>query len=351
MKVTHEKTSAEKLGEIISHIKWKQVVLAEVLGVGQKTMSFWMRGIKNPGSDNQKKIEIAYSIVMRGDLDGKSNANELLKAEIDRVCAMESEGKDKSTINGNIARKKISVGEYFKIKEYVFGKEKGNLSKVYLFPSTGGNEDDWYKVGGGSLLFYKFILAERLGRQVTTRVDTDTQLVFKNGVGSVRRGSDIVPQAIKLGYKAEKLKNGVVVVDLGREFSRAEIKNFLEREKAERQIVENILKPKLNYPKVAMAIRVLAEYLSQKVEQIKKENRETIGRQLLEPAIELVKIYHRMANGHLDKVDAKREMLSRVDDIAAVIVFMDAGQILELKARTRLGENLLEVRHQIEETL
>lgn len=348
MKVTHEKTSAEKLGEIISRMKWTQADLAAILGVGQKTMSFWLREIKNPGPANQRKIDLAHKIVSRGDLDGKSNAKELLKAEVER---MQPGGKDKSTTEGNAVRNKISVGEYFKLKEYVFGKEKENLSKVYLFPSTGGNDDDWYKVGGRSLLFYKFFLAERLNRQVTTRVDTDTHLIFKNGVGSVRRGSDIISQAINLGYGAEKLENGAIVIDLGREFSRTEIKNFIEREKAERQIVENILKPKLNYPKIAMAIRVLAEYLSQKVEQIKKENRETIGRQLIEPAIELVKLYYRMANGHLDKADAKREMLSRADDIAAVIVFMDAGRILEFKARTRLGENILEVRHQIEETL
>ena len=58
-----------------------------------------------------------------------------------------------------------------------------------------------------------------------------------------------------------------------------------------------------------------------------------------------------MANGDIDKVDARQNMLCRVDDIAAVITFMDAGRILDLKARVRLGENVMDIRHQIEDTL
>ncbi len=340
MKIVHETIVAEKLKTVLERMKWTQASLAELLGVGQKTMSFWVRDKKKPSAENRQKINLVYNMVTRGDLDGKPEALALARAEMSTY--RNDEPKTES---------KLTVKEYFEAKNFVREQEKDNLSKIYLFPSTGKAQDYWYKVAGKSLLYYKFFLAERLGRQVTTRTDTDSQCIFKYGVGSVRRGDMVIPQATKLGYKVEKLDNGVIVIDLGREFEPKEIDNFIEQERAERQAVENIVKPKYNYPRLAAAIRMLAEYLPQKIEKISKDNRGTIGRQLLEPAIELVKFYHRMANGDIDKVDARQNMLCRVDDIAAVITFMDAGRILDLKARVRLGENVMDIRHQIEDTL
>ena len=58
-----------------------------------------------------------------------------------------------------------------------------------------------------------------------------------------------------------------------------------------------------------------------------------------------------MANGRMEKRDAKLEMLERADDIAAMIYMMDEAQMLNVTVRTAMGENVVKIRRAIEEAL
>ena len=77
---------------------------------------------------------------------------------------------------------------YFEQKQLALILEKSNDSKLILFPSvsTRGAKDEWLKLGGNSALFYKYLIAPRLGKKSPTiRPDTDTNHRFKNGIISI----------------------------------------------------------------------------------------------------------------------------------------------------------------------
>lgn len=344
MEIQHEKTISEKLKEIIEKTKWTQAELAEILGVGAKSMSFWIRSIKQPGDENLKKIEAVYQKATSGALDNKKNAKELATKGINEDLRKRLKDEE-DEVN------RLSTKEYFEVKKKVFDLEKMNNSMIYLFPSTGKPSEGWYKIGGRSLLFYKFIIAPRIGRHTTTRLDTDDQYVFSHGIGSARGATAIIPQVKELGYQAYIDKDKVIVIKLGKDFSRLEIENLMEQERISRGVVSNMVKPKYNFPKLAQSLRTLAGYLPQKVSLIEKPYQPVMIDQLFRPTMDMMKIYQEMANGRIEKADAKREMLRRVDDLEAMLVFMDAGGMLNATARARLGGNIIEIAHKIEELL
>ena len=339
MKVKEELSTGDKIKTILVNFGWKQIDLAEVLKVSQKSVSYWIRGAKEPGLDNVAKINTVLKLSKDPNVAKNSSAKLMVQEEL--------EGKQgKKSDSAGVSRE-----DYYAAKAFVFEQEKTNKSKIYLYPAMGNSKDNWYRAAGKSLLFYKFILAIRLGRGASTQTDSDRQFIFRYGYAAVKNGGLLAAQAAKLGYKVVKLEHDVIMIDMGQNFSQHEIEVLVEQEKAETQAVENMVRPKHNIPKLAAAIRILSQYIPLKIEKIPQAKREVMARQLMEPAVELVKFYHRFANGDMEQAEAKLEMLRRTDDLAAVMVFLEAGQMLETSARVNLGKNILEVRHQIEENL
>lgn len=158
-------------------------------------------------------------------------------------------------------------------------------------------------------------------------------------------------EAKTFGYTAEKLQYGVIVIGLDKEFTDAEIHSMNEAVKAEKRRVQKMVKPKNNYPELMVAMNKLIQVLPSKVKKLDASYREVWGQELLQPMIEMTKIYFRFANGRMTKRDTKLEMLERVDDLMAMIYMMDECSMLNITVRTRLGENTVEIRKQIEENL
>lgn len=339
MKITHKMTITDKLREILRVKKWRQKDLAGKLGVSEKTVSFWLNGKKLPGPSNEDRIQEIYS----GLYSNPNSGNKIFftiqdfqsKTELDEV------------------EKTFSETEriYYDAKSYILSKEKTNCRFIYLFPSIGKVPDVWYKVGGRSLLFYKLILAPRLGREARIRDDTDKVYRFNHGIVSVKWGDKLILEANGLGYKAERIKFGIIVIDLLKDFTDAEIYAMAGQVKEERYKLKKMIKPKENYPSIMMAINDLARVLPSKIKKMDRDYRLILGNELLEPMAEMLKIYFRLANGRMEKRDAKLEMLERTDDIAAMIYLMDECQMLNITARTMMGENVVKIRKAIEEYL
>ena len=223
MKITHKMTMADKLREVLWVKKWKQKELAAKLGVSEKTVSFWVNGKKQPTGYRFDEINKMYSDVT-GDEVGK-NVSEIIRDY------QAGDGLDES-------EKVFTIDEkiYYEAKCLVLAKEKDNHRYVYLYPSVGGEKDGWYKVGGRSLLFYKNLLASRLGREAKIRDDTDKVHRFYNGIASVRWGDKLMIEAEGLGYKASRIEYDVIVIDLKRDYSDAEIKTMMGVITAERGV-------------------------------------------------------------------------------------------------------------------
>lgn len=337
MKIVHRITSIDKLKEILKITGWKQKDLAKELDVSPKTMSFWLNNKRRPAEDKEKLI---------GELYNKTVEAKSL-AEITNIV------KDYQARDGLEEREKVfneNEKNYYDAKCYVLAKEKDNDALIYLYPSQ-GKDDGWYKLGGRSLLFYKNLLAPRLGREAKIRDDSDKVHRFNSGIASVRWGERLMEEAKALGYTAKKIKYNIIVLGLGKKFTGAEIREMKEKAREERLKVKKMIEPKANYPSLMMAMNKLAQVLPSKVKKLDASYREIWGKELLQPMVEMLKIYFRFANGRMEKRDAKLEMLERTDDIAAMIYMMDEAGMLNITARTRLGENVVEIRREIEGNL
>ena len=336
MKITHRMTVSDKLIEIMRVKKWNQKALAGKLGVSQKTVSFWINNKKRPSILHEQKIEELYNSLMKTAVSA-----DVPEELIDFQVHAEFDETEKSF--------SIDEKDYYDAKCYVIAKEKGNNRYIYLYPSIGSEVDGWYKVGGRSLLFYKCVLAPRLKREARLRDDTDKSYRFTHGIASVRWGNKLMEEAVRLGYEASRVQYGIIVIDLKKEFTDSEIKEMNEAIRVEKNRVKTIIKPKNNYPKLMVAMNKLVQVLPSKVKKLDASYRHILGKELLQPMAELLKIYFRFANGRMEKRDAKIEMLEGVDDLSAMIYLMDEAGMLNLTARTRMGENVVSIRNAIEE--
>lgn len=337
MYISHKMTVSDKLREIRQEKRWSQKELAGKLRVSEKTMSFWINGKKQPARANLVEIDKLY--------------HELVDTPRSEVKEEIQEFQAKMAVDEVEKSLTLSEKTYYEAKCYCLAKEKTNCRYVYLFPSVGKEVDGWYKVGGRSLLFYKNLLAPRLGREAKLRDDHDRIHRFDKGIVSVRWGNKLMAEAVSLGYSAKRIEYDIIMIDLNKDYSEAEIRTMAEAIKRERNKVKKMVKPKANYPSIVVAINKLIQVLPSKVKKLDKSYREVWSAQLLSPLIELTKIYFRFANGRMEQKDAKLEMLSRVDDLGAMIYMMDEAGMLDITARTRLGENVCGIRQEIEENL
>lgn len=339
MKDMYKISPVDKVKEILRVKNWKQKELAKQLGVSEKTVSHWMNKRKKPSREHEIRIGKLYA-ELYGDLKSPSEV---------RATAQEYQGK--AVIDE--VEKVFTVTEqtYYTAKCFVKEREKSNTRYVYLFPSISKEPDAWYKIGGRSLFFYKTILAPRLEREAKLRDDTDKVHLFRGGIVSVRWGSRLIAEAEGLGYKAERMEYGVIVIDLLKDFTEEEIRGMRDMVRAERTKLKKLINPKENYPKIMIAMNDLMRVLPSKIKKLDKDYKGILGEELLEPMVEMLKIYFRFANGRMEKQDAKLEMLERVDDISAMIYLMDECQMLNVTARTMMGENVVKIRKSIEESL
>lgn len=337
MQISHKMTVPDKLWEIIRVKKWKQKELAGKLNVSEKTMSFWINGKKRPSESKEREISLLYNDIF-------SQENQVSRVDLTIQDYQSREGLDETEKTFTIKEK-----DYYAAKCYVLSLEKDNRRYIFLYPSMGKETDGWYKVGGKSLIFYKNLLAPRLGREAKIRDDTDRAHRFKNGIASIRWGNKLMEEAESLGYSATRTKFGVIEIDLLKDFADSEIKGMLGVVLDERNRVKKLVKPKENYPDLMMAMNKLTQVLPSKIKKLDATYREIWGEELLLPMVELNKIYFRFANGRMEKRDAKAEMLERTDDISAMIYMMDECGMLNITARTRLGENVVDIRRRIEE--
>lgn len=337
MKITHKMTIIDKLREILRVKKLKQKDLAGKLGVSEKTMSFWLNDKKRPSGESEVKINEMYAELYSAPTSEAQNM----------IQKAQSKGEIDETEKSFSEREKV----YYEGKFYVKEMEKENRRYVYIYPSMGKVKDEWYKVGGRSLLFYKNLLAPRLEREARVRDDTDKVYRFKGGIVSIKRGNRLMMEAKELGYPVERTEYGIIVIDLGKEYTDAEIGKMKEVVKNERGKTKKMIKPKENYPSIIIAMNDLVKVLPSKIKKLDKDYKRILGDGLLEPMTEMLKIYFRMANGGMEKRDAKLEMLERTDDLMAMIYLMDEAQMLNATVRTTMGENVVKIRNAIEETL
>lgn len=332
-------TTTDKIREILRVRGLRQKDLAGKLKVSEKTVSFWIHGKKQPSAENKARIDLLFS-----ELYAPAN----IVTEVQKAIQ-----QYQSTNNLDESEKAATVREkeYYDAKCYVKKMEQDNRRFIYLYPSISNIPDAWYKVSGKSMLFYKTLLAPRLNREARVRDDGDRLYRFNNGLVSVKWGDRLIEEVIKLGYRAERMQYGIIVIDLLKDYSDDEIKSMARVVQEERGRLKKMIKPKENYPEIMVAMNSLLRILPSKIKKLDRDYRAIMGKELMEPMVAMLKAYFRMANGRMEKLDAKEVMLEKIDEISAMIYLLDEAQLLNITARTAMGENIVKIRNSIEEVL
>lgn len=336
MNIEHEMSYSDKLKEIRKVANTTQKDLAMKLEVSSKTMSFWLNGKDKPSVKHEKKIQELYRKVM----DAVKQKTDVEKA-VEEYNVRHDDGAES-------LKEGLDDANYYKGKTFAISQEKGNTSKVYLYPANGKAEEDWYRACGRSMVFYKILVAPRLGRKAQVMPDPDEEHRIEGGVVAIRNGNKLIDDVKEVGYTAERIELGIIVVDIKKKYTEKEIAQMRAVVNDEINKVKKIIKPVNNYPKIINSINELLRVMPSKIRKLHESYRDIYARGLMEPLLEMVKIYYRMANGRMEKRDAKLELLRRADDVMAMIHMLDEGGLLSITARARMGENIVKIRDAVE---
>lgn len=373
-KIGNMKDRAEKaldrLRIMMRATKMSQVDVAGKIGVTQKTLSFWLTGKTHPVikkvqvieefcnnfEQSNKKSNKSNKEGNKGNNESNKNKkgnaksnNEELTDRILKGILVEAQAGKELDEQDKVLQEKHR--EYYNGKVIALSLEEKNNSRLILFPSLAGIEDEWYKMGGQSALFYKYIVGPRLKKKPTIRKDNDLKHRFKNGIVSVHWGEKFMKDVAVIGLIAKKIDYGLIIVEMEREYTVNEIKEMREQEQKDIEKVKKMIMPVKNYPDVYGLMRQMSHFLPPKIKKMDVVYREAFGKKILEALVNLHKIYFRMANGRMPESLAKEEMLMQIDDITAILAIIDENQLFDLVTRTRLGETLVELKTTIKKRL
>lgn len=340
--------------------KWSQVEMAKKIGVTQKTLSFWLTGRTRPVIEKVRvieelcnKYEQSNRKSNKGNKVGNKENNESNKEEItDKILkgilleAKTGREMDESDKQDNNKHK-----EYYNGKVIALALEEKNNSRLILYPSLAGVEDEWYKMGGQSALFYKYIVGPRLKKKPVIRKDNDIKHRFRHGVVSVHWGEKFIKDVETIGLVVKKMEYGLIVAEMEREYTMNEIKEMKKREQQDGERVKKMIMPVKNYPDIYGLMRQLAQILPPKIKKMDVVYRESFGKTMLDVLTNMHKVYFRMANGRMPVALAREEMLGQVDDITALLAIIDENQMFDLVTRTRIGETLVDIKTIIKKRL
>ena len=241
--------------------------------------------------------------------------------------------------------------EYYNGKVIALALEDKNNSRLILYPSLSGAKDEWYKMGGNSALFYKYVVGPRLKKKPVIRMDNDLRHRFKHGIVAVHWGDKFMKDVLTIGLSAKRIDYGIIVVEMGRTYTAKEIEEMRNLEKTEQDKIKKMVMPEKNYPDLYGLIRQLTRLLPPKIKKMDAVYRDVIGREMVEILIRLVEIYFQMANGRMAVDTAREDLLRQADNMTALIVIIDENQLIDLITRTRIGEILVDIKQTIKRRL
>lgn len=340
----------KKLEEILTATGWSQATLAGMIKVSPKSLNSWLNGKSVPQKKRIKIINEVYVRVINTSKTKIPEAQNNFDTKILRGILIEEQAKE--DIGGKTKEMRAKRKKYFDGKIVARKLEENNYGRIILFPSRDGeDEDEWYKVGGNSVLFYKYYMGPRMGRKPVIRDDTDMQYRFKNGIAIVHWGEKFMEDVRRIGLVVQRSEFGLIIADLDKKFSPKEAEEMQNREKNDKAKVQKMIIPKENFPDIYGLIRNLAQILPPKVKKMDGAYREVFGNSLLTAVAELYKIYFKMGNGRIEKSIALGGMLMQMDNVAAILAIADENKLFDLVTRVRIGETLVDLKNTLAKRL
>lgn len=346
----------EKIRAVLEKSGLTREKVAKRLGVSTRTLGSWLNNRSVPRDKNIERVRRVYNEIF-----GKKAAQ---RDAMTKAANKKEETFTRKSLNDILLNAKMHVVEQDEDqdekevrKKYYDGKlialtlEKQNRNRLILFPSISKQEGEWYKMGGNSALFYLYYIAPRTKKNPKIRQDTDIKYRFRDGVIMVHWGEGFIDRVEKLGLKVEKIDYGLIVVQLDKEFTVAEIKELRERVANEKKRFYEMVMPKENLPDVYGLIRKLAQILVPKVKRLDAAYRGIFGERLLNMVMDIYEGYYRVANGMMTKAEGYQVLRGKVEDMSGMIMLADEVEWFDFTTRTRVGETLVDLKAVLERRL
>ena len=242
---------------------------------------------------------------------------------------------------------------YFATKQIAKLLEKSNNSRIIAFPSipSKNGQIEWYKIGGNSAYFYKYIVAPRLGKKPPTiHPDTDLNHRFKDGIIAINNHKAFIENLVKLGYKQVQ-ESGLIIFELNHTFTINEIKALKTRERESKENLNKLFRPKNTCPEIYNLILELSKTIPIKARNLKKGFHDDFAPELNHTIISLNKTYHHFANNRLNLKEARELLLDSADDLTAILSILSENDCLTITDQIRIGRLLIDFKNSVERNL
>lgn len=284
---------------------------------------------KEPATELMKKVA-------KQTMNMKKMKKTFSDEEIKEITSRGSDSDSENDLEKNRDKKERRL-KYRKIKRLVKEMEVGNQSRVIVFPSIG--EGGWYKTIDFSALYYKYRLADRMGRGCKLMNDKDN---FAKAF-YVASFQDIQSFAEKFknieGTEPEITEDGVYIFKLKKPLSDDEVGQLRRAEETRREKTHNVLKPNRMDPATFQAILMLVRQVFPRVKKLEKQDYRVVGENLARDLAEILMVYFCYADGAVDKKTAGGRLIAAVNKIMAEVTILAELRVWEWEIGVSIGEN------------
>ncbi|MBQ2660580.1 hypothetical protein IJF93_00690 [Candidatus Saccharibacteria bacterium] len=274
------------------------------------------------------------------------NAKSMKKVFSDEEIAEILDKRDAG--EGLLPEEKVAIKDkYRKIKRQVKEMEKGNQSRVIVFPSLPSG-DGWYKVIEFSALYYAYRLADRMGRSARVYKDSDkfSKAIYSATFQNIEK---FVDQFEWLeSPKLEITADGIYIFTLQKPVSDDEVGALRRTEETRREKLHNILRPRAMDPATYQAILMIIRQVAPRVRKLEKQYYYTTGEGMVKDIQELMAVYFDFANGIYDRKEAGIELLKIVNRLLAGLTVLAETRVWPYDICAVIGENIAEIKRLVE---
>lgn len=230
--------------------------------------------------------------------------------------------------------------KYREIKRWVLEAEKGNQSRVIVFPCI-TNGTGWYKVVEFSALYYAYRLADRMGRRARVMNDSD-KFMKAYYTASITNIDKFVEQFLNLepGVTYEVTQDGVYIFTLKHPLTEDEVGMLRRTESTRREKLNAVIKPKAMNPAVYQAIMMVIRQVLPKVCKLDKRYYFAVGEKMAGDIMELLSTYFDFAHGVAPKEEAGKRLLHLTNNINAGLAIMSETRVWGYDVSANVGENV-----------
>ncbi len=243
----------------------------------------------------------------------------------------------------NLAKKKklAAKTEYLQRKKAVIGREKNNYDKIILFRSL----DDWWKIVGRSVVYYRHIVGPRTGVERKIIEDTDFDYPSPTGVISVKDPDQFFELALERGgFKESKDGNeDFRALELSNKVSDEAYNKMAEIDDKDWEIAENMILPRVVWPELKVKSERLAREIREATRTFPKDIAVTLGNRIFGYVLDLEEGINRAAKGFVEPVEALEAMLEAAGGIGGDMLVVINLRCLRMGRIQRIAELLTRV--------